>query len=227
MGIVRVVHCAGEVKRGWRTAANLSEAGLLGKMWLREVPVKWRAEGRLFQVEETAAAKVQRCVDGSIWERKGQYGKRCWKTLPQERGNSGAEMVFRIQKTCRFYGAIKLVQELEGKLLEIIAGCLFPGNSKSSPTHTHTAQSCSLGWLAHSQSWSFFVIPAIGIGVPRARAQRTCTVCLTASERFSHICFTTNEMPHVPVKPLDWLIMSESRYQKLIIYSNWVIAENN
>lgn len=32
MGIVRVVHRAGEVKRGWRKAASLSEAGLLDEM---------------------------------------------------------------------------------------------------------------------------------------------------------------------------------------------------
>lgn len=102
----------------------------------------------------------------------------------------------------------------------LIAGCLFPVNSKPPPTHTRTEQSGSLGWLAHCQSRSFLVIPAIGICVHRGRAQRTCTVRLKASERVSHICFTTNQMPHVPVKPLDWMIMSDSRYQKLIIYSN-------
>lgn len=107
MGVVRVVHRAGEVKRGRRKAASLSEGGLLEEMWWREVPVKWRAEGRRFQGEETAAAKVQRCVDWSVWKRKSQCGKGCRKTLPQERANSGAEIAFKTQKAGRFYGAIK------------------------------------------------------------------------------------------------------------------------
>lgn len=101
----------------------------------------------------------------------------------------------------------------------LIAGGLFPVNSKPPPTHKHTEQSWSLGWLAHCQSRSFLVIPAIGICVDRA-GHREPALYASQPLKVSHICFTTNQMPHVPVKPLDCLIMSESRYQKLIVYSN-------
>lgn len=231
MGVVRVVHRAGEVKRGRREAASLSEGGLLEEMWWREVPVKWRAEGRRFQGEEgrgNGSCKGSEMCGLECLEKE----KSMWEGMPENVAPGESKQWRRdsFQDTEGWqilWGHQAWSRSLrESCWRYLIAGCLFPVNSKP-PPHIHTAQSWSLRWLAHCQSWSFLVIPVIGICVHRGRAQRTRTVRLTASERVSHICFTTNQMSHVPVKPLDWLIMSESRYQKWIIYSNYVIAENN
>lgn len=57
---------------------------------MRNEPVKWRAEGRGFQEEETASTKVQGHASiWSVWERKAQKGKRGWVMYSPRKVQSG------------------------------------------------------------------------------------------------------------------------------------------
>lgn len=56
---------------------------------------------------ETATTKVQRCVDLSVWERKG---RSVWEEItcsPRRVQRVAWEITFKITKASRFYGAIK------------------------------------------------------------------------------------------------------------------------
>lgn len=149
MGIVSGVHCAGEVNGGWMTAARVSEAGLLDEMWLREVPVKWRAEGGGNGSCKDSEMCGLECLEKerSVWE--GMPENVAPGESKQWRGDGvqnteGWQILWGHQTGAGAWGKVA------GD--NLIVGCLFPGNSKPAPTHTHTAQSWSLGCLAHCQS---------------------------------------------------------------------------